>query len=66
MIDFFVEEYKNNNSKRVLILTYNGEEDPVKMLNNKIKEYANGEQYREFIDISMDNPWTRIIVFGEL
>jgi len=66
MDEITIEELKNNNSKRVSILTYNGEGDPVMKLEEKVKEYTNGEQYSEFIDINMDNPWTRIIVFGKV
>ncbi len=66
MDEITIEELKNNNSKRVSILTYRGAGDPVRKLDEKIREYTNGEQYWEFIDMNMDNPWTRIIVFGEL
>jgi hypothetical protein len=66
MDEITIEELKNNNSKRVSILTYSGEGDPVSKLDDKIREYTNGEKYWEFIDMNMDNPWTRIIVFGEL
>ena len=66
MDEITIEELKNNNSKRVSILTYRGEGDPVRKLDDKIQEYTNGEPYWEFIDMNMDNPWTRIIVFGEL
>jgi hypothetical protein len=61
-----VEELKSNNSRKVSILTYKGEGDPVRKLDDKIREYTDGEQYQEFIDMGMNNPWTRIIVFGEL
>jgi hypothetical protein len=66
MDEITIEELKNNNSKRVSILTYRGEVDPVSKLDDKIREYTNGEKYWEFVDMNMDNPWTRIIVFGEL
>ena len=61
-----IEELKSNGSKRVAILNYRGEGDPVRKLDDKIQEYTNGEKYWEFIDMNMDNPWTRIIVFGDL
>lgn len=66
MEEITIEEFKNDNSKRVSILTYRGEGDPVNKLNEKIREYTNSEKYWEFVDMNMDNPWTRIIVFGEL
>lgn len=66
MEDITIEELKNNNSKRVTILTYRGEGDPIIKLNNKIIEYTNSEPYCEFVDMNMNNPWTRIIVFGDI
>lgn len=51
---------------RVAILTYNGDGDPVMELDEKIKEYTKGKEYREFIDMNMDNPRVRVIIFGEL
>jgi hypothetical protein len=72
MEEITIEELKNNNyvngalTRRVSILTYRGADDPVRKLDDKIREYTNGEKYWEFIDMNMDNPWTRIIVFGEL
>ncbi len=65
-MDITIEELKSNNSKRASIITYRGDGDPVMALNDKIQEYTNGEMYWEFIDMNMDNPWTRIIVFGKL
>lgn len=59
-----IEEFTNDN-KRVSILTYRGDGDPVRALDNKIREYTNGEEYWEFINANMSDPWTRIIVFGE-
>jgi hypothetical protein len=61
-----VEELKRDIRQRVAILTYRGDGDPVSKLDKKVREYTNGKEYWEFIDMNMDNPWTRIIVFGEL
>ena len=72
MDEITIEELKAQNylngkfNRRVSILTYRGDGDPVRKLDDKIREYTNGEKYWEFIDTNMDNPWTRIIVFGEL
>jgi len=66
MNEITVEELTNANGLRVSILTYRGDGDPVKQLDDKIQQYTNGKQYWEFIDMNMDNPWTRIIIFGEL
>ena len=49
------------------ILMYIGDSDPVKYLDEAISEYTNiGENYREFIDANMDNPWVRIIILKEV
>ena len=61
-----IEELKNNNGKRVAILTYRGEADPVMKLDYAIKEYTKDQKYWEFIDMNMDNPWTRVVIFGDL
>jgi len=61
-----IEELKSDNQKRVSILTYRGEHDPVRALDTKIREYTNGEKYHEFVDEQMDNPWVRVIIFGEI
>ena len=64
MEEIRIEELSNYIFNRVSILTYIGEEDPVKKLDDKIKEYTNGREYTEFVDINMDNPWVRVIIFS--
>lgn len=67
MYEILIEELKNNNGERkAAILTYKGEGDPVKKLDDKISEYTKNDKYWEFIDMNMDNPWTRVIVFVDL
>ena len=63
MGEITVEDFRNKNFKLISILTYVGSGDPVENLNTKIKEHTKGKQYHEFIDMNMDNPWTRNIVF---
>jgi len=49
---------------KVGILMYVGEGDPIKNLNEAVDRYTQNDEYREFIDANMDNPWVRVIVKG--
>jgi hypothetical protein len=49
---------------KIAILLYVGEEDPVGPLDEAVRNYVGHHGYMEFIDINMDNPWTRVIVSG--
>jgi hypothetical protein len=66
MNEIKIEEFEQNGNKRISILTYQGDGDPVIKLNEKMIEYTKGQKYWEFIDMNMDNPFTRVIVFGDL
>jgi hypothetical protein len=68
MVMVKIEELKTNKNGdvRVAILTYKGEGDVVLEMNNELQKYVGDKKYWEFIDINMDNPWTRVVVFGEL
>ncbi len=46
------------------ILIYVGDGDPVEMLDWAVSEYVGNEGHNQFIDINMDNPWTRVIISG--
>jgi hypothetical protein len=48
------------------IFTYTGLEDPVEPLNIAISLYTLGEEYHEFIDMNMNNPWVRIVTSKKL
>jgi len=47
---------------KIAVITYLGEDDPVETLNQAVYTYTQGKMYSEFIDINMDNPWTRVIM----
>lgn len=49
---------------KVAVFTYSGYGDPIKYLNDAVREYVGRELYNEFIDANMDNPWVRVIVKG--
>jgi ABC-type uncharacterized transport system substrate-binding protein len=66
MEDITIEELKSNDVVRGLIINYRGDNDPVAKLNEKVSELTKDLRYYEFIDMNMDNPWVRVIVFGDL
>jgi hypothetical protein len=51
---------------KVAIFTYKGEGDPIEAVDDAIKSFAKGARYKEYVDINMDNPWSRIIVLEEV
>jgi len=54
----------NGRTGQVAILIYAGEADPVAKLDWAVSEYVGNVGHNQFIDINMDNPWTRIIISG--
>ena len=53
---------QRKDSPSLAVFLYFGNEDPVKKLDEAIDKYVEGNDYYEFIDSNMDNPWTRVIV----
>lgn len=49
---------------KIGILIYQGSGDPVMNLNAAVRRYVRNENYQEFIDANMDNPWVRVIIKG--
>lgn len=49
---------------KIAVITYLGEEDPVAILDQAVSTYVANKGYNEFIDINMDNPWTRVVMSG--
>jgi len=49
---------------KVAMFMFAGDEDPVAKLDWAVSEYVGHEGYMEFIDINMDNPWTRVVISG--
>jgi len=54
-------EFDNETCGKVVKITYTGDGDPVYQLADAIKKYTIGKNYKEFVDMNMDNPWVRII-----
>ena len=61
--DIDVQEFVcDENNKVILKITYNGSGDVVKHLNDAVKRCVAGRNYKEFVDMNMDNPWWRLII----
>lgn len=57
----FQEAITNDGKTKIIILTYSGYGDPTMVLEDTIYKHFHNENYYEFIDANMDNPWIRII-----
>ena len=62
-----ISEHKFTNSKgdvigkcAILRSYYPG--DVIEMLNSAVSQYVGNDPYYEFIDMNMDDPWTRLII----
>ena len=53
-----------NRKGKIAVITYLGEEDPVAKLDQAVSTYVGTKGYNQFIDINMDNPWTRVVMSG--
>jgi len=53
------------NGNKILLMRYIGEDDPVRYLDNAVALYVQEEEYVEFVDVEMDNPWIRIVIKGK-
>jgi hypothetical protein len=64
--DITTKELDCGDDTKMLVIYYNGSGDPVKHLDKAVSQYViKSENYREFIDADMDNPWVRIVVKGK-
>lgn len=49
---------------KVAVFMYTGSDDPVAKLDWAISVYVEHKQHMQFVDINMDNPWTRVVMSG--
>jgi hypothetical protein len=63
MKDVKITEVRSGKGK-IAVFNYNGTDDPVLLLDKAIGLYTQGQKYKEFIDINMNNPWIRVILSG--
>ncbi|MEI7503092.1 MAG: hypothetical protein WCJ61_07395 [Paludibacter sp.] len=38
--------------------------DPIKVMNEIISDYVGSKPHNQFIEMHLDNPWVRVLVFG--
>ena len=54
----------NNRKGKIAVFMFVGDDDPVAKLDWAVNEYVGHDGYMEFVDIKMDNPWTRVVISG--
>jgi hypothetical protein len=54
----------NGRKGKIAILIYEGIDDPVAKLNFVVSEYAGNIEHNQFIEITRDNLWVRVIISG--
>ena len=57
-------ELADGGKGKIAMFMYTGKGDPVLALDEAVRLYVGLKGHMEFIDINMDNPWTRVIVSG--
>jgi len=57
-------EYTKLGSNTLMGIYYRGDNDVVREIDKFIRSKVSTENYTEYIDMNMDNPWVRIIVIG--
>lgn len=55
---------KKGKKGKLVIFTYVGQDDPVEKLDIAVSKYVGSRAYMQFVDIHMDNPWIRVVIFG--
>lgn len=46
----------------IAVFMYSGNEDPVETLDKAVATYVGENEFYEYVDDNMDNPWTRVIL----
>ena len=54
----------NGNGGLAILVGGFGEDSPKGFMDNIVKEYVGGTPYNDFIDISLSNPYVRIVTKG--
>jgi hypothetical protein len=47
---------------KLAVFMFVGSDDPVEKLDWAVSTYVGHDGYNEYVDINMDNPWTRVIL----
>lgn len=51
-------------SKFAIIVGGLGSSNPSEVINDAVLKYTNGVPHNQFVDIKLNNPWTRVIISG--
>ncbi|SMG49313.1 hypothetical protein SAMN05661096_03599 [Marivirga sericea] len=57
-------ELTHGRKGQIAVIMYAGDNDPVAKLNLAVSQYVGNVGHSQFVDISMDNPWVRVIISG--
>jgi hypothetical protein len=57
-------EYSKLGKNTLLGIYYRGDNEPVRKIDKFIRSKVSTENYTEYVDMNMNNPWVRIIVIG--
>lgn len=52
----------NDNRPSLSVFIYLGNENPVEVIDKAVSTYVEDNEFYEFVDDNMDNPWTRVVV----
>lgn len=67
-VKIFEQEIKDEKGqvKGKFAVLYGGleSESPKNYMDDVVRKYTNGVSHAQYVDILMDNPWTRVIVSG--
>lgn len=55
-------QLEDGNKGTVAIFLYEGEANPMVELEKAVLEYVGNDDFNQFIDINMDNPWVRVVI----
>lgn len=58
-------EYTKLGSNTLMGIYYRGDGDPIRKMDEFMRDKISNQFYSEYIDSNMDNPWVRIIVIGD-
>jgi hypothetical protein len=58
-------EYTKLGSNTLMAIHYRGDGDPIRKMDEFMRDKISNQYYTEFIDSNMDNPWVRVIVIGD-
>ena len=59
-----ISEYdlENGGKGKITVLMYMGSADPKVVLDEAVRIYVGNKIHHQFIDIHIDNPWTRVVM----